>query len=81
MEISIEKLVIADPTIVDANPDIEENEGSDNEEAVAEPGEAGTAPKKRKKKKNRKPKGTFYYRDTYELSLLDYSFSEDSFLF
>ena len=47
MEISIEKLVIADPTIVDANPDIEENEGSDNEEAIVETGEAGTAPKKR----------------------------------
>jgi len=50
MEISIENLVIADPTIVDANPDIEENEGSDNEEAIVETGEAGTAPKKRKKK-------------------------------
>ena len=31
MEISIENSVIADPTIVDANPDIE---GSDNEEAI-----------------------------------------------
>ena len=61
MEVALEKLVLVE-SAVEINPDVEENDGSDNEETVIENTDATAAVKKRKKKRNKKPKGIYMYR-------------------